>query len=457
MSESGLDIEANSQEPLDQELYDWLTENASFQAYEYLNGSSDARDTERVNFINGTKSNPDLDYPDLDIDKLDELDGILTAKKRDIVANEDNEIVMKAYRWKLNEKIAEVRLLKAAQTGDMRRFQRYSRFVYGEPSPEIFNYTIRKIYDKAIINSGSENPELRESATRLLERLTVPDEKGHAIDPPVENESFSEFRTKTKALADALFDNNEQNGSLLSAENVKTAFDIALERISADGWSSVISESTRSVSTNQEEQKMLIPSDKEISVRRLAELIVHEIGTHVQRRVNGERSRLKLLGLGLDRYEIGEEGIATAREQALSSGVKDFSSLDGHLAIGLAVGIDGEPRDFRDVYEFLKNYFEMSNLESGVSADEAGKKAEDKAWKRCVRTFRGTDCKTKGVCFTKDIIYREGNIGIWRVFNENSKEVLRFDVGKYDPANSRHLLILEQLGITDDDLEELKT
>lgn len=32
----------------------------------------------------------------------------------------------------------------------------------------------------------------------------------------------------------------------------------------------------------------------------------------------------------------------------------------------------------------------------------------------------------------------------------------RFNIGKYDPANDRHIWILEQLNITDKDLLELE-
>jgi hypothetical protein len=56
---------------------------------------------------------------------------------------------------------------------------------------------------------------------------------------------------------------------------------------------------------------------------------------------------------------------------------------------------------------------------------------------------------------TRDIVYREGNIGVWRVVKNNPEEERRFSVGKYDPANPRHIWILEQLGISDEDLDNL--
>lgn len=162
-----------------------------------------------------------------------------------------------------------------------------------------------------------------------------------------------------------------------------------------------------------------------------------------------------LLGLGLDRYEVGEEGIATLREQAIAGKVDDFAGLEGHLAISLARGLDGQPRNFRQVFASLEKYFIFKFLLDGKTLPDAKAQAQNSAWNRCVRTFRGTDCATAGGCFTKDIIYRQGNIGVWEVIRQTPAEMARFNLGKYDPANPRHLWILDRLEITDEDLEQL--
>ena len=184
-------------------------------------------------------------------------------------------------------------------------------------------------------------------------------------------------------------------------------------------------------------------------------LILHEIGTHVARRDKGERSCLRLLGLGLDRYEGGEEGVATVRQQTTEKKFNDFAGLEGHLAISLAQGLDGVPRDFHHVYDVMRKYHFVQELLGGKDVPTAQQEASKKAWNRCVRTFRGTDCKTPGIAFTKDIIYREGNMGIWELIRTNPNEMKRFNIGKYDPTNSRHLWVLTELGIGEDDLEAL--
>lgn len=156
--------------------------------------------------------------------------------------------------------------------------------------------------------------------------------------------------------------------------------------------------------------------------------------------------------MGLDRSLRGEEGVATYREQRIL-GMEDFAGLDGHLAISLASGINGKKRNFREVFEILKAFYFIS---SKKEKSEALKSAVNSAWDQCVRTFRGTTCQTPGACLTRDIVYREGNIGIWNVAKNNPAEIKRFSIGKYDPANPRHIWILEQLGITDSDLDSLE-
>ena len=69
---------------------------------------------------------------------------------------------------------------------------------------------------------------------------------------------------------------------------------------------------------------------------------------------------------------------------------------------------------------------------------------------------RSTDCKTPGTVFTKDIVYREGNIGVWELIRTSPNEMKRFNVGKFDPTNPRHLWILTELGITENDLKGLE-
>ena len=460
---------AQKDEAFDKNWYKLFETYGAFQAYEYFDGEKSSREEERNRFLQGNCENPMLDYPNLDSKKIREREDGLLRLKQSILNNEPNETVRQLYRWRINEKLAENRLCRAASEGDMRKFDRYSRFVYGSPSPEIFSYTISEIQRKFSPFLESENQAVRDSARNLIESLPKTPVQSFPEKPSSETVQFASEQTR-REFSDIVQVDTEE--SELGAELVKEYFEHALELLNTEDWHVEISRTSRSgVSVNQEEKRVSIPESRKMTVSALKKLLVHELGTHVSRRINGERSKLLLLGLGLDRYEGAEEGIATMREQVLteSSQMDDFSGLDGHFAISLASGIDGYPRDFRNVFSILEKYFYCQNVisqfkkNSEINTELAKKSAQTSSWNRCVRTFRGTNCKTPGTCFTKDIIYREGNIAIWDVISRNGSEMMRFNVGKYDPSNKRHskslvkLGILSQINITDEDLERLES
>lgn len=426
--------------PLDDPWFERFNTIASFQDYELFEGQKQDREKQKEQFLSGKLENPVLNYSKLEGFNLDKREKLLLDLKKEIKQNENNEVLKKTYLWKINEKIAEIRMLKATQEGNDRHFVKYSRFIYGEPAKDIYSYTLfqlKKVVDREMSN---ENPEINQVAKRINTELfhTLMDNKA-TIDP-------EEFNfPKVKSVKDE---------KQYQAEEIKNAFQEALETYKLMGWKAIIDEtgSGTGVRTSQEQKAIIIPQSRKIRETYLKSLIEHELGTHVLRREAGERSKLRLLGLGLDRYLPGEEGIATYREQ-LIEGARNFAGFEGHLAISLAMGIDGKQRNFRQVFNIMRDYYFINSSKKDIS--EAWETASTSAWNRCVRTFRGTTCKTPGACFTRDIVYREGNIGIWNVVKNNSEEIKRFSIGKYDPANLRHIWILEQLGISEKDLQQL--
>lgn len=341
----------------------------------------------------------------------------------------------------------------------MKKFKKYSEFVYGKPSLEGFSHIIQILRNNVTSHISSDNPHLKKAAEDLMSLLPLHSSAITEYNLPQESD-ITAIRKKTLQELSKLLNFEieiETEETVHTADSICTIFQVALNSLRSEGWSVVIDRGSKiGISVDQEYKQIKIPESRRLIFTEIQSLVVHEVGTHIKRRLNGERSRLQLLGLGLDRYEKGEEGIATMKEQVLHETIDDYAGLDGYLAISLAIGLDGKKRDFREVFEIMKKYFYLKILSSGKDAEQAMKSAQTSAWNRTVRTFRGTDCRTKGVCFTKDMIYREGNIGVWEVVKDNPKEMVRFSVGKYDPSNKRHIWILDQLGISETDLEELE-
>lgn len=453
--------QTDKHDALDERWFPEARRIAAFQTFQFM-ASTDPmhRATEQAAFVEGETENPVLDYPKLSMDDLKTRETDLLKLKEEIRSEEENEVIRRAYLWKLNEKIAEIRMLRATLTGDMRGFERYNAFVYGSPSEEIFQSSVATVRYTIIEAQYSRNPDLVRAAQELSDCFpNIPEIKNNEPVKEIErpNEATFEYlRDVTREqLADILADIPDKPE--YTSEEVKIIFESVLGKIGADNWQVFVeSGGSPRMNINSDTEKIRLPEASSTLKARLQKLIVHELGTHVACRQNGERSKLKLLRLGLDRYESGHDGVATLREQTLQQHFLEYPRQDRHLAISLAKGLDGTKRDFRGVYEIMVKYYLFHRVEHGENYASAAKNASNDAWNLCVDTFRGTDCKTPGVCYMKDIIYHEGNIGIWRLAAQNKDIVHTFSVGVFDPTNTRHMWVLSQLGISDEDLEELK-
>lgn len=439
--ETPINVQENKQkEVLDACWYERFEKIGAFQDFEYLEGDKKFREQQQELFFSEQIRNPKLDYPKLEKFEFKKREEELLDLKRNVINQEKNEIVRRAYRWKINEKIAQVRMLKASKEGDDKRFLRYSNFIYGAPESDIFNYDLECIKEIVKQNEHSDDLRILFAAKRLREEL--------GLDSLKESGISNDFLPNKKRILLEPFQEEQK----FNASGIQKEFEYALQELKIEGWEVLIEGNITAISVNQEKKKVRIPEKRKLSGSKLRELIAHEIETHVLRRENGEQSKLKLLGLGLDRYLDGEEGISTYEEQKIG-GTDDFAGLDGHFAISLAAGLDGKKRDFREVFNILRDYFFLKNKKDDLQV--AWEKSKKDAWNRCVRTFRGTSCESKGVCLTRDIVYREGNINSWIVVKSDPNQDVKFSLGKYDPANPRHIWILKQLGISDSDLDSL--
>lgn len=436
-------------------------------------GSKEHSLRERTKFLSTETGNPVLDYPNIKIDDLNESEVRLTALKEELLAQEKNEAIQKAYLWKLNERIASLRMTRTtkeieelASSGSdnpnpllknkLKRFQKYTEYLHGKPSKDIFAYSVNLLRNQVTESLEAGDVDYRNVAREFL--TMIPEWKGSYEKPhPITQDTIDHVREETSEELGHLlhFDNPKDS---YAPEDVQLIFENILQRMEAAGWTVVLHPVQRFMSINQKKKVVSIPAvtSQDYTHKRLQALIAHELGTHVQRRLNGERSKFLLLSTGFDRYLAGEEGVATVREQAISG---DFSTerwLERHVAIGMTLGLDGTKRDFREIFEVMWRYYYLDLRRGGESHDNALIISRNKSYDRCVRTFRGTDGNSRGYCYTKDIDYAEGNIGVWDLVGKKPDELLRFSMGKYDPMNERHVWILSQLGITDLDLRVLE-
>ena len=428
-----------SQEKLDSRWFKRF-EEVTFEDYEKLTGGKEYREQAKVKFLTKEVQNPTLDYPQLADFDINERESALLSLKTDVLELEQNEAVKKIYRTKINESLATLRMLRATKEGDDRKFSRYADFIYGKPEADDVSYVVKHVKELALKHSQSENTDKQQAALKfgeIFERIPTEDTSG--IDKSI------------------LPKGQDIPGTLESADDAVAAFETALQEIGATDWTVVIDSEMgiSNFSVSQEHKVVRVPSEEKllarnISNKKLQGLIEHEIKTHVARRSNGERSRLQLLGLGLDRYLKAEEGIATYAEQQVT-GAKEFAGIPRLLSIAFAKGLTGEKLDFNKTHELMTDYRLLSSAKRDVSREEAAATAYDD----CVRIFRGSTCSTPGAVYPKDMAYFS-NRAIWTLVSNDSEAVQSFSIGKYDPNNSEHIALLTQLGILDSDLEQLE-
>lgn len=427
------------QERLDSRWYRRF-EAVNFEDYEKLNGNKEIREAEKTDFLVGKTENPTLDYPELELFDLDDRERELLSLKEDVLELEQNEAVKKIYRTKINESLATLRMLRAAKNGDDRKFSRYADFIYGKPEDGDVGYVVQHVKELISKNLESRDLQKQEAAQRLNEifqqnTLGV----GQGVDTSI------------------LPEGQDIPGKLESVAEAVEIFEEALLEIGATDWRVVVDTETgiSNFSVSQEHKVVRVPAEHKLLARNISKkkfqgLIEHEIKTHVARRTNGERSKLQLLGLGLDRYLKAEEGIATYAEQQVT-GATEFAGIPRLLSIALAKGLGGNELDFRGTHTIMTDYRLLSSKKEGITSEQASATA----YEDCVRIFRGSTCKTPGAVYPKDMAYF-GNRAIWTLVSKDSDVVEKFSVGKFDPNNGEHIALLTQLGILDNDLDRLE-
>jgi hypothetical protein len=411
--------------------------------YEYLRYTNE-RGIKDV-FISGERAQAHLVYKDAVLahptERLEEVAAFET-----VITAYSDEVVRRAYNAKLAKTRIKYQLLLAAMQQDDRGVHAASVRMYGAPQEDIFFYTLRGLRDDIdrVASVYDTYPIVHEALALLREATRT---------VPMRPTSFESIVLPVLHVQDL--------SAACTAEEIQALFTQAFVEHDIQGWHAVIDAPGERVTfnTNQEYRTVFIPSDEDLAMRkhpltkrRVDAIIAHEVGTHIVRRENGAKSPLALLGVGLAGYLRAEEGIATYVEQ-IRLGTSDFSGGLGYLAVSWAMGLDGTPRTFRMLYDLLVPYFIVSALRRAILHHETPDVhfvcdlAKRQAWARCVRTFRGTSGDTPGACYTKDIVYREGNIAIWELLQKDPTWVKHFSLGKYDPTDPEHVAILKDVEV----------
>jgi hypothetical protein len=349
----------------------------------------------------------------------------------DIHAKEPDAIVADLYARKITNQVTRSSLAVAAGAADDTAFYTASCELYDKPRKKYFAYVAKRVTemykqadgDKKTVGSG------------LYKIMAKVDTSAVDIDvsilPPIVDDQ----------------------APVTSVDQAVAIFTDTLDQLQISGWKVVVEQHTNRArfSVNAHSKQVYIPNQTQLDARsrkmtklQLQALAQHEIGVHARRAHAGSNSKLLLLGIGLESYIRGEEGLASFVQQQVE-GAQEFYGFDRYLAASLAIGMDGTKRDFRGVFALMTEFYQLQFVQSNQAPDV--ERAQNAAWEVCVRIFRGTTGQTPGCIYTKDIVYMEGNIGMWHLMSLHPDRYTSFFVGKYNPLLSRHVKALQTLEI----------
>jgi hypothetical protein len=207
--------------------------------------------------------------------------------------------------------------------------------------------------------------------------------------------------TKKQSLLSLLRNKAIRNTStekVLTSKQLGQILKSALTSYNITDWKIVYRKKANAmVSVNPSRKRVIIRANSKFSKRRAKKLVIHEIGTHVLRNINGQNQEFEIFSVGYGKYIITEEGLAKWNERRFKVTNPSFDRLQAIYAIASNIG---RTKGFKEVYSFVSKH--ISN--------------QKKAFQICIRLKRGLSDTSKPGGFLKDFIYLQGELQVQKYF-----------------------------------------
>ena len=215
------------------------------------------------------------------------------------------------------------------------------------------------------------------------ERFGIPSEKLYRNACRVLRGTFNNYRLiKNPSL---------KKESLLDFNDIVNVFDLVFEELGLSDWQVYKSQNMakNGMKVGIKRKQILVNPEIHKSRFKLKKSIVHEVGTHVLRSINGFSTNFAALGnANLPSYLDIEEGLATYNESDM--GLLTETGLKKKAALIFAIK-NGEQMTFRELYNCLLGIF-----------------PKYAAFDIVYRVKRGLADTAKPGIYTKDIVYFRG-------------------------------------------------
>lgn len=349
---------------------------------------------------------PCLCYPAIPIEELMVRRQLLDQLAQDIEHQETNVLIKKLYLDAIAEQQEWLRLAHATASGDSEMFWQASRNLYAETTPDEMQLALSHL--GMLIAQGKRREKTAAVSQTLADYLQEWQLSGYITHIPTQQSSDQQSSLST----------THADQRKVSPQVIKRFFEEVFRLYHIPGWRVILDRAANNLRIEQNVRALILSDVSEMSVARVRELLSHEIECHVLRSVRGELSPLGLLGVGTRGALFMEEALALHFDnqvaQKIHGTIVDDSTPStwlGTLAIGLASGILATPRTFAETLPFFEHLYYLIRLLADETEDteKAWEPARRLAVNRCLRTYRGVpNLETKGICFTKDVVYLRG-------------------------------------------------
>lgn len=351
--------------------------------------------------------------------------------------------------------------------------RRLNEKLYGVPEQDTVDAAVNEVFTN--INHKSFSPSAQKIYDELTRGFVWKDRFIDPLVPPADtSKRLPDFNDKSlawageyviekyshvEALLREFWDSKvEQYGDSYECppDDIAEAFEqalCALDPKKESGVSIKIDTTATTLSWDTAEMAVKVGANRMPieSCDKLIEKVLHELVVHGDRAINGLKTELPVLGTGLftdtprPDYLTFEEGLARTIGEAASGEKPEWGSINLARYINIALAQQG--RDFRSIFETTWRYRALMEIEDDAEVtDELIQESKEKAYRVCVRTFRGAQPNLTDkiditpLTYNKDLAYIDGRIIALKHINElyearDYPGLDRLFMAKYDPTN----------------------
>jgi hypothetical protein len=279
--------------------------------------------------------------------------------------------------------------------------------------PRISDFYLQLIEDKKLASDLMHSAGNNELVTELsLKKYKTPSPKLFRNSARVLRGKLDKYNVKINKKLD--------KGRKLNYEDIEKAFDVVFDSLGLEGWSIAPSKkiSKNGIKVGIKKRQIFVDPNITKSEFKLKKTIIHEVGTHVLRSVNGFATGFPAFGnSNISSYLDIEEGLATWNEESMGYLTDRWLKKKAGMVWGIYLG---EQISFRQLYNALSSTF-----------------LKYSAWDIVYRVKRGLGDTSYPGIYAKDVVYFRGFRKVKRILEKDPTMYQKFYAGKIDYKRAR--------------------